>query len=191
MAKEKVLVVDDEEVIRISISNVLGDNYDVELAASGKEAFEKIKEKRFDVVLLDIKMPGMSGLEALIDIKLASPPTAVIMVSALDMADTAWKAFQGGAVSYITKPFKGDDLIREIEKVLERKRAMDKDGRKGDLINELYGKAKLGGKFGRRVDYFSDLFTRRSCSLGQISVEDLEELVAGKLDEEIATGKFD
>ncbi|OGC21545.1 hypothetical protein A2291_02750 [candidate division WOR-1 bacterium RIFOXYB2_FULL_42_35] len=182
MSKAKVLVVDDEEVIRTSIKNLLGDKYEVELAVSGLDAFEKIKEGRFDVVLLDIKMPGMSGLEALVDIKMATPTTAVIMVSALDMADTAWKAFQSGAVSYITKPFKRDDLIKAIETILEKKRSMDTTGRKADMITEIYSKGKIDNKLAKRIDIFSGLFQQKNYDLGQISVEELEEIVTGKMD---------
>ncbi|MCX5751912.1 MAG: response regulator [Candidatus Saganbacteria bacterium] len=182
MSKARILVVDDEEVLRTSIKNLLGDNYGVEQAASAIEAFEKIKKGRFDVILLDIKMPGMSGLDALINIKLLTPTSAVIMVSALDMADTAWKAFQAGAVYYLTKPFKREDLIKQIEVVLERKKAMDVSGRKSDLVAEIYAKGRQGGKFSRRMDYFSELFSKKGYDLGEVSVEELEEIASGKRD---------
>jgi CheY-like chemotaxis protein len=121
--KGTILVVDDEEAIRAILSRKLeSDGYSCEVAANGKEALWKAFMKDFDLVLMDIKMPGISGMEALPQIVTNHPDTCVIMLTAVLDTDMAIQAMKLGAYDYVTKPFDLDDLGMRIEKALERRK---------------------------------------------------------------------
>jgi DNA-binding response OmpR family regulator len=122
-AKGTILIVDDEEAIRGILSRKLkSDGYSCELAVDGKEALWKAFMKDFDLVLMDIKMPGLSGMEALPQIVTNHPDTCVIMMTAVVDTETAVQAMKVGAYDYVTKPFDLDDLGMRIEKALERRK---------------------------------------------------------------------
>jgi len=121
-AKGTILIVDDEESIRNIISRRLeSEGYSCEVASDGKEALWKAFIKDFDLVLMDIKMPGMSGLEALPQMVTHHPDTCVLMLTAVIDADTAIEAMKLGAYDYVTKPFDLDDLTMRVDKALERR----------------------------------------------------------------------
>jgi DNA-binding NtrC family response regulator len=119
MTKPRVLVVDDEQSVRESLRMVLKDRYDVLLAASGEDALESIRDEPVDVVLLDIIMPGVDGLEVLERLKdqVSSPQT--IMLTATKTVKTAVTAMRLGAYDYITKPFDVDELLLVVERAVE------------------------------------------------------------------------
>lgn len=122
-AKGIILIVDDEEAIRGILSRKLeSDGYNCEVAADGKEALWKAFMKDFDLVLMDIKMPGISGMEALPQIVTNHPDTCVIMMTAVVDTETAVEAMKLGAYDYVTKPFDLDDLGMRVHKALERKK---------------------------------------------------------------------
>jgi DNA-binding response OmpR family regulator len=122
-AKVTILIVDDEEAIRGILSRKLEvDGYHCEVAADGKEALWKAFMKDFDLVLMDIKMPGLSGMEALPQIVTNHPDTCVIMMTAVVDTDTAVQAMKLGAYDYVTKPFDLDDLGMRVGKALERRK---------------------------------------------------------------------
>jgi putative ABC transport system ATP-binding protein len=121
--KGTVLIVDDEESIRDLLSIKLkSDGYDCEVAADGREALWKSFMNDFDIVLLDVKMPGLSGMEVLSKIVVDHPETSVVMVTALLDTQMAVEAMKTGAYDYVTKPFDLDDLGARIEKALEKRR---------------------------------------------------------------------
>ena len=118
-----ILVVDDEESIRAIITRRLeADGYTCESAADGKEALWKAFMKDFDLVLMDVKMPGISGMEALPQMVTNHPDTCVVMMTAVVDTETAVEAMKLGAYDYITKPFDLDDLGMRVEKALERRK---------------------------------------------------------------------
>ncbi len=118
-----ILVVDDEEAIRgILCRKLESDGYHCEVAADGKEALWKAFMKDFDLVLMDIKMPGLSGMEALPQLVTNHPDTCVIMMTAVVDTETAVQAMKLGAYDYVTKPFDLDDLGMRVEKALERRK---------------------------------------------------------------------
>ena len=122
-AKGTILIVDDEESIRSIISRRLeSEGYSCEVASDGKEALWKAFIKDFDLVLMDIRMPGMSGMEALPQMVTHHPDTCVLMLTAVIDADTAIEAMKLGAYDYVTKPFDLDDLTMRVDKALERRR---------------------------------------------------------------------
>ena len=122
-ARGIILIVDDEEAIRGILSRKLEfDGYHCEVAADGKEALWKAFMKDFDLVLMDIKMPGLSGMEALPQMVTNHPDTCVIMMTAVVDTETAVQAMRLGAYDYVTKPFDLDDLGMRIGKALERRK---------------------------------------------------------------------
>lgn len=120
MKSARILVVDDELIMRESLSGWLQrDGYEVETAASGEEALDKIKEVRFDILLVDIKMEGISGLEVLKRVKDDDPDVAIVMITAFGSIATAIEAIKNGAFDYLLKPFDPHELGVLIEKIRE------------------------------------------------------------------------
>jgi putative two-component system response regulator len=118
-----ILIVDDEDAIRSMLTRKLElDGYSCEVASDGNEALWKAFMKDFDLVLMDIKMPGLSGMEALPQMVIDHPDTCVIMITAVVDAKTAVEAMKLGAYDYVTKPFDLDDLSMRVRRALERRR---------------------------------------------------------------------
>jgi len=117
-----ILVVDDEVNVIESFKQLLEGDYKVLTATNGEEALEKVEKENLDVVLLDIKMPGMDGIEVLRRIGELKENVDVIMVTAVNTMKTAIEAMKLGAYDYITKPFDVDEVIISIDKALEKRR---------------------------------------------------------------------
>lgn len=117
----RVLVVDDDAGLRLALHGVLtsSQKYDVEEAFDGIDAVEKVKKQAFDLVILDVDMPRLSGLEALKQIKALNPETIVLIMTAFATIDSAVQAVKDGAYNYISKPISGDDLLQILEKAIE------------------------------------------------------------------------
>ena len=121
MSSTKIFIVDDELVMRKSLSGWLErDGYEVDTAESGEEAIEKLKKTRFDLLLVDIKMEGISGLDVLKHVMENDPDVAVIMITAYGSIPTAIEAMKNGAHDYLLKPFDPDKLGVLIEKIVEQ-----------------------------------------------------------------------
>jgi DNA-binding NtrC family response regulator len=113
--KISLLIVDDEESVRDSLYNwFIEDGYLVESAENARTALNMLEKKAYDIVLADIKMPGMDGLEMLKRIKSIKPDAIVIIMTAFATVDTAVQALKDGAFDYVTKPFDPDDLSHLI-----------------------------------------------------------------------------
>lgn len=113
--KISILIVDDEESVRDSLFNwFLEDGFRVECAENAKKALTILESDQFDIILADIKMPGMDGLEMLRRIKSLKSDAIVIVMTAFATVDTAVKALKDGAYDYVTKPFDPDDLTHLI-----------------------------------------------------------------------------
>jgi DNA-binding NtrC family response regulator len=118
--KHKILVVDDEHLIRWSLEQSLKkQGYEVSQAASGEDALKLTREEHPDIVLLDIQLPGINGLDVLEKIKEFDEEIIVIMITALGVVETAVKAMRMGAHDYISKPFNLEELAIVIKKALE------------------------------------------------------------------------
>ena len=117
----KILIVDDSKEFCVSLADILeAKGYAVESENSGEAAIAKAKEKSFDVILMDIKMPVMNGVEAFKQIKKISPRTAVIMVTAYSLENLINEALAEGAFGVLRKPLDIDKLIEQIELAKER-----------------------------------------------------------------------
>jgi putative two-component system response regulator len=119
-----VLVVDDEEPIRNALKRFLtGQDYTVHTASSGVEALEVLRAQDIALVLLDIRMPGINGVDLVPRALEVSPDVSVVMLSAVNDATTAALCMQRGAVDYLTKPLELDDLTRAVQRALRRREA--------------------------------------------------------------------
>jgi len=120
MAEGRILVVDDErnmtEVLEIFLRN---EGYSVQVADSGQEALEAMREDIFDLVITDMKMPGMSGIDLLKKIKQSNPETMVVIITAYGSTESAVQAMKSGAYDYILKPFSMEDIRLVVKNALE------------------------------------------------------------------------
>lgn len=118
-----ILIVDDEESLRnVLYRKLKAEGYDCEVATDGKDALRKSSMKSFALVLMDIKMPGMSGMEVLPKLIAEHPDTGIVMLTAVVDTGTAVEAMKQGAYDYVTKPFDTDDLSLRVKRALERRR---------------------------------------------------------------------
>jgi len=119
MSRGKVLVIDDEEIVRISCRRALGpEGYEVSQAQNGIEGLRMLEKERYDLVLSDLKMPDMDGIEVLRMIKNRWPEVQVIIITGYQTVDTAVKAIKLGAFDYIEKPFTPDALVSAVGNAL-------------------------------------------------------------------------
>ena len=113
----QLLIVDDELHVRESLSHWFAeDGYDVVTADSGKRALALLGRRSFDIVITDIRMPGMDGLELQRRILEVDPALAIIVITAYASVSTAIQALKEGAYDYLAKPFDPEDLTRVVEK---------------------------------------------------------------------------
>jgi len=124
----RILVVDDNEGARESLEEILEDDFDVECVEDGPSALDRITNEAFDIVLLDLVMPKMDGIETLKRIKAYDQSIDVIMVSATDRAQEATDSIRSGAYDYITKPFDTKIIFNVIERVMQ-KRSLEQEVR--------------------------------------------------------------
>jgi DNA-binding NtrC family response regulator len=126
--KARILVVDDEEIVVRSCLRILGEcGYEAEGVESGEEALRRIEAQPYDVVILDIMMPKVDGLEVLRRTKESHPDIDVIMVTGLSQIDTAVRSMKLGAFDYLPKPFDPDELKVVVGRALERRRLLQEN----------------------------------------------------------------
>jgi len=138
-AMETILIVDDEKNYLLVLSAVLEDEgYEVLTALNGPEALEIQKRSDLDLILTDMKMPGMSGIELLESVKAIDPDLPVIMMTAHGTVDKAVEAMQKGAYSYILKPFDNDRLIIFVKKAVTMFQVVKENRRLRDAVESQY-----------------------------------------------------
>ncbi len=122
MPKNQILVVEDDDIQRRQLARALGGpEHVVSCAASGEEALKLLAAQKFDLVLTDLKMPGISGLELIERIKSASPRTSLLLVTAHATVDSAIEAMKLGAEDYMTKPFNTEELNLVVGRIFEKR----------------------------------------------------------------------
>ena len=115
-----ILIVDDDFELRESLSEILsGEGFAVDTAENGNKALERVTERSFDLVLLDLVMPGLSGLDTLLLLRRQEPQLKVVLITAFSTVENAVEAMRRGAVDYLTKPFKTAELLTTVRRVLE------------------------------------------------------------------------
>jgi len=174
---KRILVVDDERGVCYSFKKILGRHgYDVITALSGMEAIEKAVEDPPDLVILDISMPDLDGLEALKRLKTANPCLTVIMMTAYNTPERAITAMKYGAYDYITKPFDNDQLIMLVNKAIMAGNmsspvTLKEDNISTQDVDRIVGKSKV----------MLDIYKK----IGQVAESDATVLITG----ETGTGK--
>jgi len=122
MEKTNILVVDDLRSIRITLGGILEDKgHNVVLAENGYQAIEAVRETHFDVIFMDIKMPGINGVQTFREVKKIDPEVTVIMMTAYSVEDLVKEALEEGAYAAVYKPFDIDKIIAIIEESLREK----------------------------------------------------------------------
>jgi two-component system response regulator PilR (NtrC family) len=144
---ESVLIVDDEEIIRDSLSFVLKkEGYQVQEAANGRIALDLIREQSFDVILTDLEMPEMKGIELLEQVSGVSPETLVMIITAYGSIDTAISALRKGAVDYILKPVDFDELLHKIRRLVHDRRVASENKFLRRELHRAYDFSNIIGK---------------------------------------------
>ncbi|MFA5839962.1 MAG: sigma-54 dependent transcriptional regulator [Candidatus Margulisiibacteriota bacterium] len=153
--KANILVVDDEKSMRDSMRMLLKDDYQLFIAKESKEAIEIVKNNPIDLALLDIRMPGIDGLELLKIIKGINDSIEVIMVTAVITVDKAVAAIRHGAYDYLTKPFDISALQEQVEKALQKKKLLEENVSLRKIIETDYQFEKIVGKSQEIRDIFN------------------------------------
>ena len=162
MTKDCLLIIDDEQDMRNGLSRMLGRNFnDLEIltAPDAEKGLLQIKESAIDLVLLDIKMPGMSGLELLAQLSKTAPWLTVIMMTGFGSIETAVEAIKLGAYDFITKPFNKDAICRIIRKGIERKRLLQENYALKQRVGDLAGLTEFIGQSEPMQNFLAQLRT--------------------------------
>jgi len=155
MLKDKILVADDEQSMREFLDIMLKkEGYKVSLASNGDEVLKLVEKDIFDLALLDIRMPKLDGITALKKIKAISPETIVIMITAYASADTAIKAMKEGALDYITKPFKVEEIKLIIKNALEKKNLQKENILLKQVVRDRYHFENIIGQSPKMLDLY-------------------------------------
>ncbi|HEV7238654.1 MAG TPA: sigma-54 dependent transcriptional regulator [Thermoanaerobaculia bacterium] len=143
----RILIVDDEEVLRDVLDAVLRrEGFDVISAASGEEALNMLESEDFDLVILDVMLPGISGIDTMRAIRIANPYVPVIIITAFSSIDGAIDAMKQGAFHYIPKPFKNEEVVLTVNKALEQRRLSNENERLKAELSEKYAYSNIIGK---------------------------------------------
>ena len=118
--KKRILVVDDDNMNLARTRIILGKEYDVVLADSGIQALAKVQNEKVDMVLLDIDMPDMNGIETFERMKKASVAVPVIFLTASGLEEDVQNAIKLGAVNYLKKPYRPEELIKRVAQEFEQ-----------------------------------------------------------------------
>ena len=145
--KEKILIVDDEKIVRESLFHWFEEEgYCVDTSETGEEALKKFEKGKYDLFLLDMKMPGMNGLELLKKIKDADPDSIVILITAFASVPSAITALKDGAYDYVTKPIDPDELAHLVKKALEQKALKEENEQLRENLNDIIKPDNLVGE---------------------------------------------
>lgn len=155
MQNPRILVIDDEEIVCESLKRILDEEgYEVEIALNGFEAFDKMAVSPFDIIITDLKMPGLDGMEVLRRIRSGYPNTIVIMITGFSTVETAVEAMKLGAFDYIPKPFTPDEVSVVVKKAVEQKNLLLENIYLRQELQEKYGFHNIVGKSKKMQDIY-------------------------------------
>ncbi len=151
-----ILIVDDEPNYRLILSEVLKDEgYEVFTAESGEAAMKVIRETDLDLVITDMLMPGIDGMELLNEVKIFDPDLPVIMITAFGEVEKAVAAMQAGAFNYLTKPFNNDELLVSMNKAIDHYSLVRENVRLKGEVSTLYNFSNMIAKDEKMQQVFS------------------------------------
>lgn len=176
--RNTVLVVDDDNAHRIMLQTLIGGwGYEVAQADDGAAAIEHVKEQSYDLVLMDVRMVRVSGLEALVQIKSYNPAIPVIIMTAYSSVDTAVKALKQGAHDYLTKPLDFDKLRITIERAMEHTRLKAENRQLKESLGKHFDRQNIIGQSPVMINLLE--------TVAQVAPSEATVLIAG----ESGTGK--
>ncbi len=145
--KGLIHIIDDEPIIHEVLSELLtSEGYATESSSGGEEALKKFVHQEYDLILLDLLMPGMDGIEVLRQLKKIDPHAVIIIITAYASVESAISAMKTGAYDYIQKPFKHDDLILTIERALEHNKLLKENLRLKSELKKTFSFENIIGK---------------------------------------------
>jgi DNA-binding NtrC family response regulator len=169
----KIVVIDDNKNMQIILKNILADEgYQIQAAASGRDGLNLVKSVHPDLVLLDIRLPNMNGMQVLKKIKEFDPEILVIMITAFGDIKTAVEAMKLGAYDYVTKPFVNEELIMNIEKALQTSQLSREVRSLRSRLKDVQQKPHLSGE--------SQQIKRVIKQINLISTTDMSVIIQGK-----------
>jgi DNA-binding NtrC family response regulator len=180
--KGTILVIDDEEVMRDVLESLLSaEGYRVDLARTGEEGLEKFRERPYDLVLLDVSMPGMGGIATLQELLRIDPEAVVVIITAYATFETAMAAWQLGAFNCIRKPFQNDQILQIVEAGIRRRRKdeerriLSQTLRQGSALRQIIARSP---KMRKVLDLVAQVAPTRSTVLIQGESGTGKELIA-------------
>jgi nitrogen regulation protein NR(I) len=174
---QTILIVDDDKSIRYSLKRMIEGTFSVRTTQNGEEALEAFREQTPDLVIMDIKMPGRSGIEILKEMKVIDPKSLIILMTAFGTTETAIEAMKYGAFDYILKPFPIPQMKELIEKALSLRRLMKEEVILPRISSAEEGRERIVGSSSRMQEIYK--------MIGQVAPSDVTVLLRG----ESGTGK--
>jgi DNA-binding NtrC family response regulator len=170
MPKGSILVVDDELEIREGLEALLtSESFEVTLAETGEAGLQRLEDRPFDLMLLDVSLPDRNGLELLREIRRRDPQLSIILITAYGSIDMARAAFKGGAQDYITKPWSNDELIAQVSLAIEGRHLRDENVQLKRALKQRYSFPSIVGKSDKMLAVF-DLVTQVAPSRSTILI---------------------
>jgi DNA-binding NtrC family response regulator len=173
MSKRKgvVLIIDDEEEIRESIEVLLmSEGLATDAAASGEEGLKKIEDNSYDAVLLDLMLPGKSGMDVQRDIKRIDPTLPVVIITAIGALETAVTAIKEGSYDYITKPWNNEKLVVIVRNAIKQRQLMSENFQLRRALRERFGYSNIIGK-SEKILKVLDLVTQVAASRSTVLIQ--------------------
>ncbi len=173
MSKRKgsVLIIDDEEEIRESIDMLLSsEGLSTDTAANGEDGLKKIEENLYDVVLLDLMLPGRSGMEVQKDIKRIDPTLPVVIITAIGALETAVTAIKEGSYDYVTKPWNNEKLVVIVTNAIKQRQLMSENLQLRRALKERFGYSNIIGK-SEKILKVLDLVTQVAASRSTVLIQ--------------------
>ncbi len=172
-----ILIVDDDKAIRYSLKRMLEEKYFILTAQNGEEALDRLKESSPDLIIMDIKMPGRSGIDVLKEIRSIDPKSLVIMMTAYGTTETAIEAMKFGAFDYILKPFPILQMKELVEKAISLRKMMKEEVTYPTTASQEGAEERIVGASAKMQEIYK--------MIGQVAPSDITVLLRG----ESGTGK--